>query len=199
MRFALAENKFMKEHQTIHVKITKSQGWYKLDDIHEVYNYVNFSYVGGEAHFETIEPLGGIKFSHCIILKPSEVPVIKSMDLLKLKNNKVEFIKKGNEIIGTFMNLDWSIMKTASNPEGFPVLFDSENHQGYTNLKFHSSFNELMQACKKWDDLDNVLSKHRHKYEELCDLLDNKVTLYEVYPVFEQLVENINWYNENCK
>jgi hypothetical protein len=66
-------------------------------------------------------------------------------------------------------------------------------------LKYHSSWDWLMSACYKWDNLTDAEIKEGtfYEYERLCDLLDAKVTLYEIFPVWEQLVENIKWYNAN--
>jgi|ERR1035437_6013415 hypothetical protein len=58
----------------------------------------------------------------------------------------------------------------------------------------------LMPACYKWDSIYTIqegsLSK---RYEELCDALDKVVSCYEILPVWQQLVENIKWYNLNIK
>jgi hypothetical protein len=71
-------------------------------------------------------------------------------------------------------------------------------------LDFHSSWDSLMFACKKWDELDVNIYKRpnlkqlkiNNEYIELCERLDHFVTLYEILPVWEQLVENIEWYNK---
>lgn len=65
------------------------------------------------------------------------------------------------------------------------------------SLKYHSSWDWIIPACKKWDELifpaDNA--KLLVEYCRKCDLLDDMVTCYEIEAVFEQLVKNIKWYN----
>jgi hypothetical protein len=59
-------------------------------------------------------------------------------------------------------------------------------------------FNWLMPACHKWDELEGFKrGEESDQYENLCDFLDQKVTLYEILPVWEQLVKNIEWYNQS--
>ena len=60
------------------------------------------------------------------------------------------------------------------------------------------NWNHLMLACKKWDNLPKPFLGNK-KYEKLCDALDLVVTRYEPLPVFNQLVENIKWYNKQSK
>lgn len=75
------------------------------------------------------------------------------------------------------------------NPNIFPYIM--------WDLKYHSSWDWLIPACKKWDELifptDNP--KLLVEYCRKCDLLDDMVTCYEIEAVFEQLVKNIKWYN----
>jgi hypothetical protein len=68
------------------------------------------------------------------------------------------------------------------------------------NLKYHSSWDWLIPACQKWDNLMHTNSKLIGSkliitYLKKCDTLDNIVACYEILPVFEQLVKNIKWYN----
>jgi hypothetical protein len=66
--------------------------------------------------------------------------------------------------------------------------------------KYHSSWDWLMPACYKWDNLFVETAMEYPKameYEKLCDEIDNAVSRYEILPVFNQLVENIKWFNQN--
>ena len=69
---------------------------------------------------------------------------------------------------------------------------NSENY--ITDLKYNLSWDELIPACKKWDKLNPISTPD---YIKLCDLLDNLVSMYEINPVFSQLVKNIKWHNKN--
>jgi hypothetical protein len=95
-------------------------------------------------------------------------------------------IREGNKLIAEFMNHPYLKVWRKFN-DVKPFDFDK--------LKYHTSWGWLMPACKKWDELDPVPAFE--EYMELSDNLDNKVTLYEILPVYKQLVENIKWYNKN--
>lgn len=69
-----------------------------------------------------------------------------------------------------------------------------------TEVVYSTSWDWLMDACKKWDGLPFKKTDNKRKdYEKLCDDLDNAVTRYEILPAFEQLVNNIKWLNQNNK
>jgi hypothetical protein len=69
-------------------------------------------------------------------------------------------------------------------------------------LYYHNSWDWIMTVCRKWDnlcheecfDIQNSLTNHT-VYVELSCKLDDTVTCYQIEPVFEQLVINIEWYN----
>jgi len=70
---------------------------------------------------------------------------------------------------------------------------------------YHSSFDWTMKVCLKWDTiyegktLKLPIPKWYREYEDLCDLLDAEASRYEITPLYEQLVENIVWYNKRNK
>ena len=101
-------------------------------------------------------------------------------------------IEEGNRLISEFMGE--TIRK-----DGKLSLRDKEPLTGncIVDAKYHSSWDWLMPACHKWDCLTDAEIKEGTwpKYERLCDLLDRKVALYEIQPVWNQLVKNIQWYN----
>ena len=59
------------------------------------------------------------------------------------------------------------------------------------------SWGNLIPVCKKWDCLEmkQFNETDLKKYQLLSDELDNVVTLYEIEPVFIQLIKNIKWLN----
>lgn len=59
--------------------------------------------------------------------------------------------------------------------------------------KYHCSFDWINPACLKWHSI-NITDE---EYFELSMELDSKAILYEITPLFNQLVENIKWYNKN--
>lgn len=67
----------------------------------------------------------------------------------------------------------------------------------FKDLKYHSSWDWLMPACKKWDDLDvfKYGESTMFRYSEMCDELDHLVSCYEIIPAFECLVKCIQWHN----
>lgn len=55
------------------VKVTKSSGWYKKGDVHEVGAYLTYGYVGEKPHFEKFRNHWGISIYHCkpILTRPT--------------------------------------------------------------------------------------------------------------------------------
>jgi hypothetical protein len=70
--------------------------------------------------------------------------------------------------------------------------------RGYPNqIKFHSSWDWLMPALKKWDDLplDDFDLDSMQEYMNLCDKLDHLVSCYEIIPAYTHFVKCIKWYS----
>lgn len=65
-------------------------------------------------------------------------------------------------------------------------------------MKYHSSWDWLTPACKKFDNIYKVtdLSEHWDAYMDHCNNIDNAAAHYEIEPVFLALVEGIKWYNK---
>lgn len=103
---------------------------------------------------------------------------------------------EGNKLIAVFTG--WEANKFINLPnrlhkmEGDILMAVSINH-----LEYHTSWDALMPACHKWDNLniDDMKEGYEYEFSLLCDALDAKVTLYEIGPAWRQLVENIQWYN----
>jgi len=101
-------------------------------------------------------------------------------------------IRKSNIIIAQFM--EW---KTEAS--GYAWYLSAGYDEDNLILKYHKDWNMLIEACQKWDVLyrgknwDPVTYKN---YEKLCDKLDHFATLYEIEPVWEQLVKCIKWFNK---
>ena len=77
----------------------------------------------------------------------------------------------------------------------FETIF-SNIHQ----LNFHKSWDWLMPACKKWDELfigKDLTSQNHVEYVNLCDELDQSLTLYDIEHVYYILIKCIKWYNKN--
>lgn len=81
-----------------------------------------------------------------------------------MKNKK---IKKGSRLIAEFMGWNY---------------FEKSNYS--------KSWELLMLACKRWDNLDLL---DNQEYVDNCNRLDHYVTLYSKKKVFKQLVKNIYW------
>jgi hypothetical protein len=120
-----------------------------------------------------------------------------------------EEINEGNKIIALFMG--WRFIDHTEHPHVFPngVWFNPHTNVGHPSLIYHNSWDWLMEACKKWNDIryreftynttDEFINEIANGYIDLCEELDNAVTLYEILPAFEQLVKCVKWYNENIK
>ena len=72
----------------------------------------------------------------------------------------------------------------------------------YYKYHYHDDWQRLMPALKKFYLLGyskNKSAKWSKQYEDHCDTIDNKVTLYEIMPAWSALVEAIQWYNTQSK
>lgn len=101
-----------------------------------------------------------------------------------------EEIKEGNMLIAQFDG--WAHTKPPKKGKGYWTHIQ----RGYTHwdlsaMKYHSSWDWLMRACKKWDSL-NIKNK---KYVDLCENLDHLVTLYDIEEPFKHFVKCVKWYN----
>lgn len=104
--------------------------------------------------------------------------------------------KTDNEIIADFIGVEHK-------PDPFVKSKDLYWHYNEINLMseallFDTSWDWLMPACRKWDNLnyDGVPKGGKGEFKSLCDALDNLVSMYEIKPVFKQLCINIRWYNK---
>lgn len=111
---------------------------------------------------------------------------------------------EGNILIAEFMEYIFLPEGTINGIKGILVHKDKMSmHLDGTkqfHAKYHSSWDWIMPACYKWDNLffDVALEYHlAQQYELRCDALDNAVSQYKIIPVFNQLAENIKWYNKN--
>ena len=67
-------------------------------------------------------------------------------------------------------------------------------------MQFHLSFDWLNPVCFRWSRLFDSIPKEKiEEYLGLCHDLDSCAILYEIEPLFNQLVINIKWYNQNIK
>lgn len=105
-----------------------------------------------------------------------------------------------NELIAEFMGLHQN--KEDNGAFKIGAWYNSE-YRVIPKLLYNVSWNWLMPACNKWDDLykDDPVLRDRNtdtysEYIELCDKLDNAVTTYEIHNAYLQLVSNIEWYNK---
>jgi len=120
-------------------------------------------------------------------------------------------ITEGNNIIEKFIGIKYD-----SNKNLF-VISDSEWNNGYDDallhldriansfdntednhiLYFNSNFDLLMSVCKKWDVFykEPLIYSNYSEYMRLCDELDDSTSCYDLNKLWEQLVENIKWYN----
>ena len=98
-------------------------------------------------------------------------------------------------------NPDYRKVNTMWNNDIEFISWSTLNYKDYiTDLKYHSSFDWLIPVCHKWDNLffdsddENII-----KYTKLSDDLDMYTSFYEIEPIYNQLIKNIEWYNSICK
>lgn len=120
---------------------------------------------------------------------------------------------EGNKLIALFWGYKYYPADKWYKINGYKehYFIENDNHEVYenkthrtllTDMQFHEDWSWLMPVCKKWDDLsekENSIffeyNEFKTQYIKLSDKLDDLVTCYDITPVFNQLVENIKWYN----
>jgi len=103
--------------------------------------------------------------------------------------------KQANVLIAKFLGWKQGMMLEWTCPLDKPVngwapIYAPDG----TGMKFHTDWNWLMLAAKKFDNPD-VLTNYFNsaEYTSRCDDLDNAITLYDIDKAFEVLVDNIMW------
>lgn len=92
-------------------------------------------------------------------------------------------IDANNKLIAEFMNYLMDNEAVVVNSKGY----------SYEQLKFHLSWDWLMPAIQKWDNL-NI---NKIMYVELSNNLDDVITRnYNITDAYKQLIKNITWYNK---
>lgn len=109
-----------------------------------------------------------------------------------------DLIAKGNKIIAEFMQVakcdrceDCGHFKF-----GPGVFFEPYE------MKYHSSWDWLMPALKKFDSFFKKDFKAEYcwgEYVWFCELIDAKVTLYDIEMIYPHFIQALKWYNENKK
>ena len=112
-------------------------------------------------------------------------------------------IVENNKLLAEFMGLKegWWISGEKKQKQYCDIggFLDSKTYYA-SDLIFHSDWNWLIAACKKWDNLKIFYgTKNEDMYVDLSDFLDESVTLYRIDTVFLQLIYNIKWHNGQIK
>lgn len=66
------------------------------------------------------------------------------------------------------------------------------------NCQYHSSWDWLMAACEKFDNLQIFNPENWQPYANRCNRIDDAVIIYDINETFRELVQGIKWYNQNC-
>ena len=75
-----------------------------------------------------------------------------------------------------------------------------ENYYDWLNVKnclYHSSWDWLMEACKKFDNMKVEYSIF-WEFQDMKNDVATSVMTYDIDTVFSNLVRAIKWYNQNC-
>jgi hypothetical protein len=79
----------MKKEERIKVEITRTANWYKKGEIHEVFNYLTFTFARKRPMFEKDNGLYGIDIAHCKVITPEpEIPEYTLDELSKMVGHK---------------------------------------------------------------------------------------------------------------
>lgn len=104
----------------------------------------------------------------------------------------MEEIKEGNQLIAEFMEIERC---TRCDPWCGRYCYNPGVYYLPDEMEYNSSWDWLMPACKKFDNLDIDLQEH-DAYVDHCSNIDNAAAHYKIEPVFLMLVEGIKWYNK---
>lgn len=63
------------------------------------------------------------------------------------------------------------------------------------NLVYHSDMNKLFAVCRKWSELEFDGKDQTWEYDFYTGKLQELAGKFEINPLFNQLVKNIEWYN----
>ena len=72
-----------------------------------------------------------------------------------------------------------------------------KDKSSYELHNYQEDWNKLIPVCRKFDQLysDNWSIKTNEEYVELSNKLDYSSTLYEILPLYKQLLDCIKWFN----
>lgn len=102
---------------------------------------------------------------------------------------------EGNKLIAEFMGLP--------KVDGYQNVYrinDGKPNWYSAEPKYHFSWDWLMEACKKFDNIYKDYEWSKIVYSEYmlrCEDIDNAVTLFEKKDAFKALVKGIKWFNKN--
>ena len=116
-------------------------------------------------------------------------------------------------LVGKFMEIENLFPYITSKDEKYLGVYIAGDDKGYIDYSYgvnwyepHRDWNQLIEAIKKFDcifegneDMYKTIKglKLLGNYTDLCNQMDDLVTLYNIKPIFEHLVNCINWYNKN--
>ena len=103
---------------------------------------------------------------------------------------------EGSAIIANFMGLkyhpetdEWTYIHPK---DGQSVIYSEGNPPYYL------SWDWLMEACKKFDNIQIINPDNIPSYVNRCNRIDDAVIIYDINETFRELVQGIKWYNQNC-
>ena len=119
-----------------------------------------------------------------------------NLELTRCGIRVLALYRTGNCTIAEFMGGKLNAFEYYDFPETkappYPVLETAQ-------LRYHNDWSWIMPVCWEFDHLYRRVkfTKHQHqKYVSLCENIDNAVTNYNLPPVYEALLEAIEWFNK---
>lgn len=101
-------------------------------------------------------------------------------------------VEEGNKLIAEFMGAEYD---NTYNPE-YPHYTIEDSTFYPEELKYHSSWDWLIGACKKFDLLYETAGVDLGlDYNFHCDDIDDAVTTYNIEAAFKAIISAIEWYN----
>ncbi len=109
--------------------------------------------------------------------------------------NQIEL--EGNQLIAEFMGYKTYLKRYPKNHGIGGNVIESPKECIVEKLKYHSSWDSLIPACKKYAKMPPKLKwEDKMIFYGFAVSIDKLILNYEITPVFEKLAEGIMWYNK---
>lgn len=97
-------------------------------------------------------------------------------------------MKEENKLIAEFMGIESYRFRNYN-----MFIFDEDNHRTEIDLHYHTSWDWLMPVVSEIKTIGNI----RDRFYEGLDRLDTSIMEVDIELAYQNVVDIIEWYNEN--